>query len=33
MDAAQETNVPIEPGQEAFRASVTARWQFIPGSH
>ena len=31
MDAAQEVNVPIEPGQEAIRATVTARWQFIPG--
>jgi uncharacterized protein YggE len=24
--------VPIEPGQEAIRATVNARWQFLPGS-
>jgi uncharacterized protein YggE len=24
-------NVPIEPGQEAVRATVTARWQFVQG--
>jgi uncharacterized protein YggE len=30
-DMAQEA-VPIEPGQETIRASVTARWQFLPGS-
>jgi uncharacterized protein len=23
--------VPIEPGQETVRASVSARWQFVPG--
>ena len=28
--AEQDASVPIEPGQEAIRASVTARWQFIP---
>jgi len=29
MDAAQES-VPVEPGQETIRASVSARWQFLP---
>jgi uncharacterized protein YggE len=24
-------NVPIEPGQEVVRATVTARWQFVQG--
>jgi uncharacterized protein len=23
---------PVEPGQETIRASVTARWEFLPGS-
>jgi uncharacterized protein YggE len=31
MDAAQES-VPVEPGQETIRASVSARWQFLPSS-
>jgi uncharacterized protein YggE len=31
MDAAQES-VPVEPGQEIVRASVSARWQFLPSA-
>ena len=31
-DAAQAVGVPVEPGQEAVRATVTARWQFIPAA-
>jgi uncharacterized protein YggE len=31
MDASQES-VPVEPGQEVVRASVNARWQFLPVS-
>lgn len=30
-EAAQGGSVPVEPGQETIRASVNARWQFIPG--
>ncbi|HJQ19775.1 MAG TPA: SIMPL domain-containing protein [Gemmatimonadaceae bacterium] len=30
-EAAQDTSVPVEAGQETVRASVTARWQFIQG--
>lgn len=25
--------VPVQPGEETVRASVTAKWQFVPGSH
>lgn len=33
MKAAQaDSSVPVEPGQESVRASVTARWQFLSGS-
>lgn len=28
----EAANVPIEPGQEVVRATVTARWQFVQGS-
>lgn len=28
--AAVEMSVPVEPGQETVRASVTARWTFLP---
>ena len=31
MDAAQ-ASVPVEPGQESVRASVSARWQFLPSA-
>jgi|SRR5687767_3226390 uncharacterized protein YggE len=30
--AQADASVPVEPGQEAVRASVTARWQFLSGS-
>lgn len=30
MAAAMDTSVPVEPGQETVRASVTARWTFVP---
>jgi uncharacterized protein YggE len=31
MKAAEaDASVPVEPGQEAIRATVTARWQFLP---
>lgn len=31
MEAMQADAVPIEPGQEAIRASVTARWRYVSG--
>jgi uncharacterized protein YggE len=30
--AEMKQSVPIEPGQETIRATVTARWQFVPAS-
>jgi len=30
LAAAMDTSVPVEPGQETVRASVTARWTFVP---
>ena len=33
MKAAEaDASVPVEPGQESIRATVTARWQFVPGA-
>jgi uncharacterized protein YggE len=31
MEAAQAADTPIAPGEQTFRTSVTARWQFIAG--
>jgi uncharacterized protein len=31
MASAAQEAVPVEPGQEVVRASVTARWQFLSG--
>lgn len=30
--AEMDTSVPVEPGQETVRATVTARWQFVTGA-
>jgi len=27
---AQDASVPVEPGEELIRATVTTRWQFLP---
>lgn len=31
MKATSDASVPVEPGQETVRATVSARWQFAPG--